>query len=205
MRLYPRKRHVPWWKRPAWWHLIVAIFAILLSVAVYLIRTVLSLPLAPKQIHTVPAEWYKDKVHELDSVKTEWHDLQLEYEKLLDSIEYLNTTPVVLDIHNLARPPASFRLIADSLESLIQAGLVVHPEMLLKIGNASFAIGDYERAERFYWRVPVSDQYSRHITHYEIAMRNCGVVSGVFGDDEGRKRLFDYVHLYGKARQARVP
>jgi hypothetical protein len=199
MRLYPKKRPVPWWKKPAWWQVIVAVLALTLA-TVQVIRIVWSARLGPAQIDTVPVEWYKGLRQELDSVTIEYHNLQLEYDRLLDSIKYLSKTPVVLNIYNLTQPPASFRFIADSLESLIYAGLVVHPEMLLKIGNACFAVGDYERALRFYWRVPASDQDSRHLTYFEIAVHNCGVVSGVLGDDKDRKRLFDFVYLLGAAR-----
>lgn len=195
-RVDPSNRPIRWWKSPAWWQVIAAFLALLLAAAAFYYTMVSSAPLKRVQIHTVPAEWYNDPPHELYGVRIEGHDAQLENVKFVDSIEYLRKTPLVLDILNLTQPPTSFRLIADSLETLIQAGLVVQPEMLLRLGNASFAIGDYERAERFYWRVPHGDQYSKY---FEIAVQNCGVVNGVFGDDEGRKQLLDYVSLYSEA------
>jgi hypothetical protein len=199
MLLYFKKRPDPWWKKPVFRYAILPILvAVLVSVTTVMVKLAiegLTSPLAPEPIQEVPVELYKDKEDQLDSVQQEFYDLQLEYHRLLDSIKYLPPALTVEDIHNLTRPPAGFRSIADSLESLIHAGLVVPPEMLLKIGNASFAIGDYERAERFYRRVPPSDQYSRH---FKIAVQNRGVVRGVFGDDEGRKQLFDYVNLYSE-------
>ena len=155
----------------------------------------LTSPLEQKPIEGVPPELYKDKEDQLDSVKQEFYDLQLEYYRFRDSIEYLDNTPVLLQILKLTRPPASFRSITDNLESLILAGLIVPPDMLLKIGNASVAMGDYERAERFYRRVLHGDHYSRH---FAIAVYNRGVVSGVLGNDKGRKQLFDYVNLYSE-------
>lgn len=122
-------------------------------------------------------------------MKIENHDLRLEKEKLLDSIEYLNRTPIVLDINNLPQPLASFRSIADSLESLINGGAVVKPKMLLQIANACSAIGDFERAERFILQVPVSDRL------FAVAVRNRGVIYGIYGDDGGRKKQFEVADL----------
>ncbi len=197
---YIKTQHVPWWKKPEWLQLIVSLFTFLFATMVNFLIVWSSL-LAPNPIDEVPQEFYEDFANKVDIVQAETYNLQLDYDNLLDSIEYLNNTPLELDIQNLVQPPASFRLIADSLESLIQAGLVVNPEMLLKIGNASFALGNYERAERFYCRVIANGKYLRNITYFMIAIRNSGIVSGIFGNDEDCKRQFDYVDLYSKLIQ----
>lgn len=189
----------PWWKSSGWWRAIFAGLALAFMVYEGL-RIAYGMPLTTIGIDSVPQEWRKAIERQVDSLAGKHDSLQQQFERHLNDLDSLNRVPVKLDIKNTIVAPERYRIIADSLESMVLNGVDVGRDMLLKLGNLSFAVGDHARAERYYWRVDRDRDHSGYDPLFVIALHNCQVLKGFHADEEERHKFSDFLAVYGLIR-----